>query len=33
RGIEILKQAGIEVEIGLCSEEVSEFLTPYLGKS
>ncbi|WP_025632864.1 bifunctional diaminohydroxyphosphoribosylaminopyrimidine deaminase/5-amino-6-(5-phosphoribosylamino)uracil reductase RibD, partial [Vibrio parahaemolyticus] len=33
RGIEILKQAGIEVEIGLCGEEVSEFLTPYLGKS
>ncbi len=33
RGIEILKQAGIEVEIGLCGKEVSEFLTPYLGKS
>ncbi|TOM22516.1 bifunctional diaminohydroxyphosphoribosylaminopyrimidine deaminase/5-amino-6-(5-phosphoribosylamino)uracil reductase RibD [Vibrio parahaemolyticus] len=33
RGIEILKKAGIEVEIGLCGKEVSEFLTPYLGKS
>lgn len=32
-GISILKQAGIEVEIGLCEEQVSRFLEPYLGKS
>ncbi|MGF1684993.1 bifunctional diaminohydroxyphosphoribosylaminopyrimidine deaminase/5-amino-6-(5-phosphoribosylamino)uracil reductase RibD [Photobacterium minamisatsumaniensis] len=33
RGIEILKQAGISVEIGLCREQVSSILAPYLGKS
>lgn len=32
-GISILKQAGIEVEIGLCEEQVSRFLAPYLAKS
>ncbi|WP_394150943.1 bifunctional diaminohydroxyphosphoribosylaminopyrimidine deaminase/5-amino-6-(5-phosphoribosylamino)uracil reductase RibD [Vibrio maritimus] len=33
KGIAILREAGVEVEVGLCSEQVSEFLTPYLGKS
>lgn len=33
RGIQILEQAGILVEIGLCSEQVGAFLKPYLGKS
>ncbi len=33
RGIEILKEGGVEVEVGLCGEEASAFLTPYLGKS
>ena len=33
RGIAILEQAGVEVEVGVCGEEVSAFLTPYLGKS
>ncbi|PSW14729.1 riboflavin-specific deaminase [Photobacterium sanctipauli] len=33
RGIEILKQAEVNVEIGLCREQVSHFLAPYLGKS
>ena len=33
RGIDILKEGGVEVEIGLCSEEASTFLSPYLGKS
>ncbi len=33
RGIKILTQAGIEVEVGVCEEEVSAFLSPYLGKS
>lgn len=33
KGVAILRDAGIEVEIGLCDEQVSQFLTPYLGKS
>lgn len=33
RGIQILEQAGIQVDIGLCSSQVSAFLDPYLGKS
>ena len=33
RGISILKQSGIEVEVGLCEEQVASFLKPYLGKS
>lgn len=33
KGIEILKQAGINVQVGLCGEQVSAFLMPYLGKS
>ncbi|EHH0804701.1 riboflavin-specific deaminase [Vibrio vulnificus] len=33
RGIQILEQAGIQVDIGLCSSQVSAFLEPYLGKS
>ncbi|WP_322804564.1 bifunctional diaminohydroxyphosphoribosylaminopyrimidine deaminase/5-amino-6-(5-phosphoribosylamino)uracil reductase RibD [Vibrio alfacsensis] len=32
-GIDILKAGGVEVEVGLCGQEVSTFLTPYLGKS
>ncbi|OZG75026.1 hypothetical protein BTA51_01085 [Hahella sp. CCB-MM4] len=32
-GIQILRDSGIDVHIGLCQEEVSQFLTPYLGKS
>ena len=33
RGIDTLKEGGVEVEIGLCGEEASAFLSPYLGKS
>lgn len=33
QGIEILRQAGIDVEIGLCAEQVGEFLNSYLGRS
>ncbi|MEZ9566991.1 bifunctional diaminohydroxyphosphoribosylaminopyrimidine deaminase/5-amino-6-(5-phosphoribosylamino)uracil reductase RibD [Vibrio artabrorum] len=33
KGISILKQNGIEVEIGLCEEQVARFLKPYLCKS
>ncbi|MFH0261375.1 bifunctional diaminohydroxyphosphoribosylaminopyrimidine deaminase/5-amino-6-(5-phosphoribosylamino)uracil reductase RibD [Vibrio barjaei] len=33
KGVEILREAGIDVEIGLCSVHVSQFLKPYLGKS
>ncbi len=33
KGISILKQNGIEVEVGLCEEQVARFLKPYLGKS
>ncbi|XAW88938.1 bifunctional diaminohydroxyphosphoribosylaminopyrimidine deaminase/5-amino-6-(5-phosphoribosylamino)uracil reductase RibD [Vibrio sp. CDRSL-10 TSBA] len=32
-GIEMLKNAGITVEVGMCGEEVSTFLSPYLGHS
>ncbi|QSV16172.1 bifunctional diaminohydroxyphosphoribosylaminopyrimidine deaminase/5-amino-6-(5-phosphoribosylamino)uracil reductase RibD [Photobacterium ganghwense] len=31
KGIDILRTAGIRVDIGLCGEAVSEFLMPYLG--
>ncbi|RUO69577.1 bifunctional diaminohydroxyphosphoribosylaminopyrimidine deaminase/5-amino-6-(5-phosphoribosylamino)uracil reductase RibD [Idiomarina ramblicola] len=33
KGVEILRAGGVEVEVGLCSEIVAQFLTPYLGKS
>lgn len=33
RGIDILNQAGVEVEVGVCGDEVRAFLTPYLGQS
>jgi pyrimidine deaminase RibD-like protein len=33
RGIDILQEGSVKVEVGLCGEEVSAFLTPYLGKS
>ncbi len=33
KGIEILKNAGVDVEVGLLGDEVAEFLTPYLSKS
>ncbi|QUJ70586.1 hypothetical protein KDD30_20470 (plasmid) [Photobacterium sp. GJ3] len=33
KGITILEQAGIKVDIGLCHEQVSSFLSKYLGKS
>ena len=33
KGIKILIQAGINVQIGLCDVEIAKFLTPYLGKS
>jgi pyrimidine deaminase RibD-like protein len=33
RGIEILEQAGIHVEVGLCSDKVNAFLAPYLSKA
>tara|TARA_Y100001956_G_scaffold80323_1_gene95292 strand:+ start:4707 stop:5132 length:426 start_codon:yes stop_codon:yes gene_type:complete len=33
KGISILEEAGIKVEVGLCREQVSNFLNPYLGKS
>ncbi|APX05973.1 riboflavin-specific deaminase [Vibrio campbellii] len=33
KGISILKQNGIEVEVGLCEEQVACFLKSYLGKS
>lgn len=33
KGIAILEQAGIKVELGLCREQVSSFLVQYLGKS
>jgi len=33
KGIAILKQAGVKVDVGLCSKQVSSFLTQYLGKS
>lgn len=33
QGIDILRKAGIDVEIGLCAQQVEDFLTPYLGHS
>ncbi|CAH0528761.1 bifunctional diaminohydroxyphosphoribosylaminopyrimidine deaminase/5-amino-6-(5-phosphoribosylamino)uracil reductase RibD [Vibrio hippocampi] len=33
RGVEILKQAGISVQVGVCETQVDAFLQPYLGKS
>jgi pyrimidine deaminase RibD-like protein len=33
RGIEILKQAGIDVVIGICAEQVAAHLGPYLNQS
>lgn len=30
KGVDILKQAGVEVELGLCAEEVRRFISPYL---
>jgi pyrimidine deaminase RibD-like protein len=33
KGIQILRRAGILVEVGLCDEQVRDFLTPYLGRS
>ena len=33
KGIQTLEKEGIKVDIGVASEEVSEFLSPYLGKS
>ena len=33
KGIAILKAAGVAVHVGMCSRQVSQFLTPYLGKS
>ena len=33
KGAAILKAGGVKVEVGLCSEIVAQFLTPYLGKS
>jgi len=33
KGIQMLMQAGINVDVGLCHAEVSAFLTPYLGGS
>ncbi|MDC5850383.1 bifunctional diaminohydroxyphosphoribosylaminopyrimidine deaminase/5-amino-6-(5-phosphoribosylamino)uracil reductase RibD [Vibrio europaeus] len=33
KGIEILRQAGVSVQVGLCAERVSAFLEPYLSQS
>lgn len=33
KGIKMLEQGGIKVDIGLCYEQVSGFLAQYLGKS
>jgi pyrimidine deaminase RibD-like protein len=33
KGIKILEKEGVDVDINVASEEVSEFLSPYLGKS
>ncbi|CAG23525.1 bifunctional diaminohydroxyphosphoribosylaminopyrimidine deaminase/5-amino-6-(5-phosphoribosylamino)uracil reductase RibD [Photobacterium profundum] len=33
KGVKILEQAGVQVEIGLCNDQVIHFLAPYLGKS
>lgn len=32
KGIDVLKQAGIEVTVGLCEQEVFDFISPYLLK-
>ena len=32
KGIDVLRQAGIEVSIGLCEQEVFEYISPYLLK-
>ena len=32
-GIALLEQAGVHVDVGVCSEEVRAFITPYLGRS
>ena len=33
KGIDILKRAGIHVQVGMGEEQISAFLRPYLGKS
>ncbi|MCG3863541.1 MULTISPECIES: bifunctional diaminohydroxyphosphoribosylaminopyrimidine deaminase/5-amino-6-(5-phosphoribosylamino)uracil reductase RibD [unclassified Photobacterium] len=33
KGIAVLKEAGIEVEVGLCENEVLDFIEPYLIKN
>jgi len=33
RGLQLLAEAGIFVEVGLCDKQVSEFLSPYLSQS
>jgi pyrimidine deaminase RibD-like protein len=33
KGVEILEQAGVHVDVGLCSDKVGVFLASYLGKS
>ncbi|OBU25494.1 riboflavin-specific deaminase [Photobacterium kishitanii] len=33
KGIDVLKQAGIDVSIGLCEQEVFNFISPYLLKN
>lgn len=30
KGVELLKSAGVEVEIGLCQKEVLKYISPYL---
>ncbi len=33
KGIELLEQSGVTVEVGLCEKQVGNFLMPYLNKS
>lgn len=33
QGIDILRKAGVDVEVGLCAHQVEDFITPYLGRS
>lgn len=33
KGIEHLERSGVEVQVGIAEHQVSEFLSPYLGKS
>ena len=33
KGIEILRQAGVTVQVGLCAEQACAFLKPYLAQS